>query len=185
MGIPEFIFKNDVPSYLRCSLCNQVADLPVQCPTCLNDLYCKTCFLEYVRSQQNTSCPAASCQKHWKIEQIKINNKFYSIVNQLPARCAVEECTETGTLLHTMIHFETCPYKVVKCSNADKGCISLMPLREIEEHLRDMCEYRQILCECGEQISKKDIEVMKFITLFLHYRHTKQQFVGRPKYNVL
>jgi hypothetical protein len=159
MGVPDFIFREPVPSYLRCTLCMQVADMPVQCPSCLNDLYCKKCFEEYIFEQKQNKCPAASCQRKWTMDQLKLNNKFHEMVNNLPAKCAVEQCEHTGTLLSTMVHFDTCPYKVVKCVNAEKGCKKTMLFKELQEHLQNECEHAHIICECGTEVPKKDIQV--------------------------
>ncbi|KAL0488168.1 TNF receptor-associated factor family protein [Acrasis kona] len=161
MGIPDFVFVGSVPHYYRCSLCNQVADLPVQCPSCLDDIYCNRCFREHTKALQlNVSaCPKSVCMNTWSYpNDVRVNKRIHLFIMNLPARCAIVECPETGTLQQTIEHFKNCRHKIVKCPHHSKGCKEIPMLKDLDSHLKTDCDFNLQTCElCSERMSSKKL----------------------------
>ena len=155
-GYEEDRFESNVDVILKCSVCLKVLKDPVQCPN--EHYFCRSCI------QRNLSHNAKTCPvcEHSLTEETL--TKPPRIVTQwlgnLMIRCDCENrgCQELIKLEFLDRHVQDCGYSPTRCTST--GCTEVMNQHEKERHERELCEFREIVCDdCGEQLIVKSSRV--------------------------
>ena len=155
-GYEEERFENKVDIKLQCSICLKVLKDPVQCPN--EHYFCRSCIQKCLRENSET-CPM--CQHHLTEETLtKPPRILTELLQSLMIRCDHENrgCRELVKLEFLERHVSSCGYSPTRCTNA--GCAVVMNRHEKEQHEREQCQFRKIVCdECGEQVIRKSSRV--------------------------
>lgn len=69
-------------------------------------------------------------------------------------RCSTECCAFSLFLPQEHVATE-CPKRRVNCSNLALGCVEVVPLDELQEHLEKLCKKRVVECrlDCGIRVA--------------------------------
>ena len=155
-GYEEDRFESNVDVKLKCSICLKVLRDPVQCPN--EHYFCRSCI------QRNLSHNAKTCPvcEHSLTEETltKPPRIVTQLLGNLMIRCDYENrgCQELIKLEFLDRHVQYCGYLPTRCTNP--CCTEMMNRHEKERHERELCEFRQIVCdECGERLILKSSRV--------------------------
>ena len=155
-GYEEERFKDKVDIKLQCSVCLKVLKDPVQCPN--EHYFCRSCIRKSLR-ENSEACPM--CQHHLTEETLtKPPRILTELLEGLEIRCDHENrgCRELIKLEFLDQHVDNCGYSPTRCTNV--GCAEVMNRNEKEQHEREQCDFRKIVCdECGEQVIWKSSRV--------------------------
>ena len=148
-GYEEDRFENKVDIKLQCSVCLKVFKDPVQCPN--EHYFCRSCIQRNFRHNAKT-CPV--CQHPLTEETLtKPPRILTELLESLVIRCDYENrgCRELIKLEFLNRHVRSCGYSPTQCTNA--GCTEVMNRLEKEQHERELCQFRKIICdECREKV---------------------------------
>ena len=148
-GYEEDRFEDKPDIKLRCSVCLKVFNDPVQCPN--QHYFCRSCIEENLRHNAET-CPV--CQHPLTEETLtKPPRILTELLESLMIRCDYENrgCQELIKLEFLDRHVGSCGYSPTRCTNT--GCTEVMNRLEKEQHERELCQFRKIVCDdCGEQV---------------------------------
>lgn len=54
-------------------------------------------------------------------------------------------------------HEQNCKYRPVDCPNKAKGCLTKIPSLEVQHHLTEECQFREIKCQYCAQETAQDL----------------------------
>ena len=155
-GYEENRFESNVDVELKCSICLKVLKDPVQCPN--EHYFCRSCI------QRNLSHNAKTCPvcEHSLTEETltKPPRIVTQLLGNLMIRCDYKNrgCQELIKLEFLDRHVRSCGYSPTRCTNA--CCTEVMNRHEKERDERELCEFRQIVCdECGKRLILKSSRV--------------------------
>ena len=155
-GYEEDRFESNVDVELKCSICLKVLKDPVQCPN--EHYFCRPCI------QRNLSHNAKTCPvcEHSLTEETltKPPRIVTQLLGNLMIRCDYENrgCRELIKLEFLDGHVQDCGYSPTRCTNP--CCTEVMNRYEKERHERELCQFRQIVCdECGQRLILKSSRV--------------------------
>ena len=155
-GYEEDRFENEVDIKLKCSVCAKVFKDPVQCPN--EHYFCRSCIQRNLRHNAKT-CPV--CRHPLTEETLtKPPRILTELLESLMIRCDYENrgCRDLIKLEFLDRHVRSCGYSRTRCTNA--CCTEVMNRHEKERHERELCQFRQIVCnECGQRLILKSSRV--------------------------
>lgn len=57
-------------------------------------------------------------------------------------------------------HIDHCKYKPVACPNKDKGCSELISANEVQRHIAEECQFRDVKCQyCYVETTQHSLQV--------------------------
>ncbi|XP_051518179.1 E3 ubiquitin-protein ligase PDZRN3-B [Myxocyprinus asiaticus] len=153
MGFDLERFESPVDPDFICKMCGKVLEDPLTTPC--GHVFCAACVLQWLTKANN--CPVR-CQK---ISTKELNHvlPLKNLILKLDIKCDHSErgCNRVMKLQHLPVHAETCDFSPVRCRN--KGCDTVLSLKDVAEHMRDKCEHRPVeVCQdgCGLMLTLKE-----------------------------
>lgn len=138
------LFVEELPDYLRCSICLCCLHNPYQTPC--GHRFCKDCITPVMNSPQNF-CP----QDRTVIDTTNTypDNAVRLQINRLKIKCPQQGCDWVGELSDKTDHLQKCTFVEDACSLCDRR----VQRAYMELHLTT-CPNRRIKCEhCGEEVA--------------------------------
>ena len=145
----DYKFCDPLPDECPCPVCTLVQKDPHQL-TCCGKIFCKSCLDELIKRDQ--SCP--NCRSDF------IKGKTYfpdtnteKKIMHLRVHCKNKGCEWIGCLKDLKkIHLPTCHHdasaadRLVRCTNSNGKCGTLVKQSDLQKHLTTECEWREIAC---------------------------------------
>lgn len=147
MGYDQERFIDEIADELKCAICLDVLEVPIQLSTC-HHVFCQACILQWMnKCEKAPTCPQ---------DRRKIGSK-----SQLKAACS-------------KIRSQLSQLRV-KCNYASRGCRDIAKLSSIKEHEKE-CEFNPQLSwfrrrsislakEAAQKIKQKELNQFKYVYL--------------------
>jgi hypothetical protein len=126
----SYLFADDIPSVLLCSICLELCCDPQQA-VCCGKVFCLQCVEKSQLKERKEGCPC--CRQPI---QTFPDKRTEQEIGSLQISCANvgRGCQEQLELRDTRKHKDTCPFELIPCSFADVGCSKTIVRRELKEH---------------------------------------------------
>jgi hypothetical protein len=156
-GYNKNMFVSDMAG-LSCGICLDVFNNPHQCKA--GHMYCKACFIDYLRTAEGTSCP--TCRLDMDAEDLSASLYVKTLIDDLLVTCKCLEdehakslgCEWTGTLAQR--NARVCPMMYADCDNP--GCkVVGYNLTRLKAH-KQKCSFRISKCMlCAINMAHSDL----------------------------
>ncbi|CAH3170498.1 unnamed protein product, partial [Porites evermanni] len=138
-------FVNALEDDLQCAICQLALKNPML--TKCGHRFCRQCLDEHFKSQQSAgarfNCPVD--------RSLLIRNKDLfpdkateRKILSFSVRCPSEGCQWSGELRAKDVHLESCPLKVVSCTN--ENCNETITRNNLQAHVTTTCPWRILQC---------------------------------------
>ena len=145
----DTLFVEELPHYLRCSICLCCLNNPYQTPC--GHRFCKECIIPVMRPPNNL-CPQD--RTVISLDNTFPDNAVRLQINNLKIKCPKEECEWTGSLSDKDSHLKKCKYVAVPCQLCGKAILKAV----LATHMT-VCPKRKVACEyCEREVSHAEIK---------------------------
>jgi hypothetical protein len=169
----SYLFADDIPSVLLCSICLELCCDPQQA-VCCGKVFCLQCVEKSQLKERKEGCPC--CRQPI---QTFPDKRTEQEIGSLQISCANvgRGCQEQLELRDTRKHKDTCPFELIPCSFADVGCSKTIVRRELKEHNKteilehlDLCRKKianfprleeELICNLRTKLKSLNQEVSK------------------------
>ncbi len=144
------LFVEDLPDYLRCSICLSCLQNPYQTPC--GHRFCKDCIIPVMNSPQNL-CP----QDRTIIDATNTypDNAVRLQINRLKIKCPKQGCDWVGELSDKPNHLQKCKFIKQPCDLCGHEVLKAY----MDLHVTS-CPNRKIKCEyCGDDVPQSEINL--------------------------
>ncbi|XP_031571408.1 TNF receptor-associated factor 5-like [Actinia tenebrosa] len=147
----EFVSK--VCDEYICRICELPMRKPVQ--TKCGHRFCQECLLEANKRKKVPECPMDRQPLDMKKEKPFDDKAIERSILSSIIKCPNLRCDWQGDLRNLEDHKLKCDYEIKKC----KYCDVKKSVKEIEVHIREECEWRDVPCpQCKKIIVSRDME---------------------------
>ncbi|XP_068669883.1 TNF receptor-associated factor 4-like [Montipora foliosa] len=139
-------FVDAVEEDLKCVICQ----FPLRDPilTKCGHRFCNKCldtyFTRLEREGQRLQCPVDRGNLSRDKADVFPDKATERKILSFAVKCPSEGCQWTGELRSKSNHLESCPLKLISCTN--QNCHEIMVRRDVQEHVNFTCRWRIVQC---------------------------------------
>eukprot|EP00741_Cyanophora_paradoxa_P005147 tig00000863_g4989.t1 len=143
MGIPLEIFDDPVPGDLKCPICGECLDDPIQVRCAQDHVFCAACITNWINSRPPGTATCPVCRVPISESRFVPSSFIKRLVGNLKTHCHHRDsgCTFSGTLSDN--HPATCPFAPVTCVHSPETCGRILR-RDLAKHIQEECQF----CPC-------------------------------------
>ena len=138
-------YLHSLDDVYKCNICFKIMDNPTDCENCGHS-FCYECI-------NKLKCPFGCQNKSLKPSSMAIKN----ILSNLKFKCLNEDCKQIILYSDVKRHDSICEYQKIICPN--NGCNKRLLKKDLENHVKNECEYTLIKCQyCDYKFNKQSIK---------------------------